>query len=296
MKPAFSPQRYPTFFKLAGNNGTTAVVAIPLNGEKTLHFDTNVENQYFDRADDPGDMEIAVMTYTPNKTTGGTAKGSVNDISAVMKVARQSPRDGTIKVVMKPTADVQVGDEIEIKVDLKSPGNDFTQILRAKIAEPKEKAKTTVAVPEEEPIGLPQLIKVFKSVPDGQETLITWDKLGDQGVEINHEIVMHPMITDDILETVYINMDSSMLKDYKNKIRSQEQHMVADRRYISSIYFHTLFLYTISKKRGYGISKSSEGGDPVEIDLTEYLKDMFSSHYAAFLLNFGMSELLEALG
>lgn len=30
--------------------------------------------------------------------------------------------------------------------------------------------------------------------------------------------------------------------------------------------------------------------------LTDYLKDMFSSHYAAFLLNFGMSELLEALG
>lgn len=72
--------------------------------------------------------------------------------------------------------------------------------------------------------------------------------------------------------------------------------MVADRRYISSPYFHTLFLYTISKKRGYGISKSSEGGDLVEIDLTEYLKDTFSSHDAAFLLNFGMSELLKALG
>jgi hypothetical protein len=93
-----------------------------------------------------------------------------------------------------------------------------------------------------------------------------------------------------------INMDSSVLKDYKSKIRSPEQHMVADRRYLSSIYFHTLFLYTISKKRGYGISKTAEGGAPEEIDLTEYLKDMFSSHYAVFLLNFGMSELLEALG
>lgn len=57
-----------------------------------------------------------------------------------------------------------------------------------------------------------------------------------------------------------------------------------------------LFLYTISKKRGYVISKSGETGDLTEIDLTDYLKDMFSSHDAAFLLNFGMSELLEALG
>jgi len=72
--------------------------------------------------------------------------------------------------------------------------------------------------------------------------------------------------------------------------------MVADRHYLSAIYFHTLFLYTISKKRGYGISKTGENGDAEEIDLTDYLKDMFSSHYAAFLLNFGMSELLEALG
>jgi len=55
-------------------------------------------------------------------------------------------------------------------------------------------------------------------------------------------------------------------------------------------------LYTISKKRGYGISKTVENGGAEEIDLTEYLKDMFSSHDAAFLLNFGMSELLEALG
>lgn len=60
-------------------------------------------------------MEVAVMTYTPNATTGGTAKGSVNAVSEVMNVGYQSPRDGTIKVVMKPTADVQVGDEIQIK-------------------------------------------------------------------------------------------------------------------------------------------------------------------------------------
>jgi hypothetical protein len=56
-----------------------------------------------------------------------------------------------------------------------------------------------------------------------------------------------------------------------------------------------ILMYDI-KKRGYAISKAGDEGHPVDIDLTEYLKDMFSSYYAAFLLNFGMSELLEALG
>ncbi len=296
-KPAFTPKRYPTFFKLTGNsNGTTPVVAVPLNGERTLNFDTDVENQYFDRAEDPGDMEIAVMTYTPNQASGGTARGSVNDISAVMKVARQSPRNGTIKVVMKPNADVNVGDEIQIKVDLKHPGPDFTQILRVKIAEPRKENNSTTPVPEEESIGLPKLVRVYQSVPEGQETLVTWDQLGEQGIDFNHEAVMYPMIIEEILETIYINMDSSVLKAYKGKIRSEEQHVVADRRYISSIYFHTLFLYTISKKRGYTIARSTDDGEPTDIDLTDYLKDMFSSHYAAFLLNFGMSELMDALG
>lgn len=59
---------------------------------------------------------------------------------------------------------------------------------------------------------------------------------------------------------------------------------------------HLLPHVVFSKKRGYTISKSAENGNLDEIDLTDYLKDMFSSHYAAFLLNFGMSELLEALG
>jgi hypothetical protein len=213
-----------------------------------------------------------------------------------MKVARQSPRDGTIKVVMKPTADVRVGDEIQIKVDLKSPGNDFTQILRAKIVEPKKNSKITIDVPEEEPMGLPQLIKVYKAAPEGEESILTWEKLGDQGITFDYDVVMQPMITDDLLETVYINMDSNVLKEYKSKIKSQEQHIVADRRYLSSVYFHTLFLYTISRKRGYAMSRTDENGNPDPIDLTDYLKDMFSSHYAAFLLNFGMSELLEALG
>jgi hypothetical protein len=33
-----------------------------------------------------------------------------------------------------------------------------------------------------------------------------------------------------------------------------------------------------------------------DINLTEYLKDLFSSSYAAFLLSFGTGELVEALG
>ena len=32
------------------------------------------------------------------------------------------------------------------------------------------------------------------------------------------------------------------------------------------------------------------------VGLTDYLRDLFASNYGAFLLNFGMGDLLEALG
>ena len=75
---------------------------------------------------------------------------------------------------------------------------------------------------------------------------------------MDYDTVMHPLIEGDVLQTIYINMDSSVLKNYKTKLRSMEQHQIADRRYLSAIYFHTLFLYAINKQRGYQIGKSDK--------------------------------------
>ncbi len=38
------------------------------------------------------------------------------------------------------------------------------------------------------------------------------------------------------------------------------------------------------------------GEDDKDIELTEYLKDLFSSYFAAFFMNFGMGELMEGFG
>jgi hypothetical protein len=41
--------------------------------------------------------------------------------------------------------------------------------------------------------------------------------------------------------------------------------------------------------------KKVENEQEVEKDLVEYVKDIFESYYAQFLLNFGMSELVQSL-
>src|SRR5690606_9860693 len=102
--------------------------------------------------------------------------------------------------------------------------------------------------------------------------------------------VMVPQVTDGNLESVVINMDSTVLKDFKSQYKSQDQLDVAERKYISSVYFHTLFLYTITKNRQYSIKKGENGDEPVEVE--SYLQDLFSSYYSAFILNFSTNDCL----
>ncbi|MCS4099937.1 hypothetical protein [Salinibacter ruber] len=63
---------------------------------------------------------------------------------------------------------------------------------------------------------------------------------------------MHPYVEDEeTLERVFINMDSRVLLDYKSDQSGEEGIQIAGNRYLHSVYFHTLFLFTITKNRSY---------------------------------------------
>ncbi len=300
-KAPFKPQRFPSFFKISvdESNGRK-VIAVPLNGSKTIRFDTDVEDSYFDRADDAGDMEVALLgrSREPNTTDGGDDSGNKTKIEDLLRISRQSPKDGTIKVVMEPTKDVQVGDEIEVRADLKNFTGDFSEVFFLKIVEPESKHTEPVNKPREddEKLGLPQMIQVFESSDDSKA--MTWDRLEERGIEMDYGIVMYPLLEGDKLDSIYINMGSKVLKDYIGKRRkiSEEQVELARHRYISAIYFHTLFLYVINRKRNYRIWQEKDDGEENDVALGDYLKEVFDSYYADFLLNFGTNELMDALG
>jgi hypothetical protein len=94
------------------------------------------------------------------------------------------------------------------------------------------------------------------------------------------------------LEAIYINMDSHVLKAHKSRIKSitEEQIKLADRKYISSVYFHTLFLFAIARSKNYSIKQGDH-----DRDISEFLKDIFGSSYSEFLLNFGTDQLMTSL-
>ncbi|MEH6756937.1 MAG: hypothetical protein V7676_05455 [Parasphingorhabdus sp.] len=100
---------------------------------------------------------------------------------------------------------------------------------------------------------------------------------------------------EDGLNAVYINMDCTALLNCRSSLKTAEAISVAEKRYFSAVYFHTLFLFAITKNRKY--SAHREANDAVEesAELTEYISDLFTNAYAQFLLSFDTQELISAL-
>jgi hypothetical protein len=290
---SFIPKRFPTFFKLVGEGDRERPAAkIPLGTARTIRFLTDAEDQYFDRTQDPGDLKISLLSFAQNSEKGGKSQGSPKQLSGLLNIRKSSPSEGRIRLTFAPTKDMQVGDLIQMQAILDGPGVEFEERFWIKIVD-KEKPQEKTSAPKEEPqssAGLPQFRLAYKEEKDAAS--ITWEKLAESGISMGYENVMHPFIEDQMLSTIFINMDSNVLKTYKSKVKniSEEQLQLADKKYISSVYFHTLFLFAILKNKKYEVQ--SDGKD---VDLTDFLKVVFETYYSEFLLNFGTEQLMASL-
>ncbi|PWH85525.1 hypothetical protein DIT68_09150 [Brumimicrobium oceani] len=299
----FKPQRFPSQFKLDSKvEGDTEVAKIPLNGDKTIKFSTDCENEYFDRIDEPGELKIGVLKIKSNETKGGNEAGSPKEITEVFNVNTSSPNKGTIRINLNPKDELKVGDAVQMKVTLTSPNGDFDEIFWVKIADP-EKPKEKAPKPEKdnEPLGLPQMKFAYKDKDGRDEGTVSWDDVEQAtGLEMEYKTVMVPEAEGESLNSIFINMDCTVLKNFMSKYKNpnSEQITIANRKFYTAVYFHTLFLYTITKNRGYEIRQKQLDSDRVEdIDVGQYLKDLFDNYYSTFILNFGgMDEMMQGVG
>ena len=295
----FNSQRFPSFFKRRAKGSAEKAVAIPIDGEKTVYFDTDVEDHYFDRIEETGELKIALLDFKTNETQGGNALGQIDQIEDVFNVRKSSPQEGTIQLHLSPKKAARIGDAAQIKTSLSDPSGEFhSEIFWVKISDPKapkppSKKKEKAEIPN---LGLPELILAYQEKGKGGRT---WKEVEEAiGETINNSTVMYPMVDGEKLERIYINMDSTVLKNFKSKTRNlnEEQLQLAGQKYIAPVYFHTLFLYTITKNLKYKFTQEGDTGDSY-VELDDYLKELFESHYAEFLLNFstadGVLQLLE---
>lgn len=299
-KVDFQPKRFPSYFRLqTKTQGEIPAIEIPKGGDRTIKFSTDVENSYFDRVEEPGELEVGLLEYMPNERSGGTAPGGGKAISDVLNVRRSSPYQGEIQLHLEPTENMAVGDAARVSVSLTAPGEALEQVFLVKVREPEKPKQQEPKVSSDESahLGLPKWTLV--AVEPTEENWLSWDAVESSGVEIDYNTVVVPLADGDTLSHIYINMDSKVWRNYRSSLGtspSEEQLQVAQRKYIASVYFHTLFLYLIIKKRRYQVQQLDEDGGARDVDVDAYIRDVFQSYYADFLLNFSLEPLLEAVG
>lgn len=290
--PPFNPQRYPSIFKVKGGDGSQGGVRLyklPRHGSRTINFATDVENDYFDRTDDPGSLSLAVMR--PAQTGSGGGNGAIpSEEGQLLDITRSSPADGTIRIGLRAAREIQVGDILEIEAKLSSPSGELVETVLVRITDPEERPPRKK---EEEPppLGIPELVLCSR---EGGEGMKSWEDLNAAGVEMDYGIVVQPEVEEDKLSRIYVNVDSTVLKDFKGNAKSTEANELAERRYISAVYFHTLFIFATTKSRKYELQRG-EGESMQQVELSDYVQDLFSSAYAQFLLSFDTADLIDAI-
>ena len=291
----FNPQRFPSFFRRHAKGDAEKPVAVPLGGGRAILFDTDVEDHYFDRIEDPGELQLAILGFNTNNTRGGNAPGKVDKIENMLNISISSPQQGTIKLHLNPKETAHVGDAARIQASLSDPSGEFeAEAFWVKISEPKAPPENTKKTEEIDipNLGLPELILTHQEQKDNS---VTWEQVQDATSKtIDHSTVMYPMVDGEKLEKIYVNMDSTVFMNFKPKNPNEEQLGLATRKYIASVYFHTLFLYTITKNRKYKFMQETDTGE-FDVELDDYLIDLFESHYAAFILNFGADAMMQVL-
>ena len=295
-KLKFNPKRFPSFLKLdkKKEDDQETIIQIPKGGERTIKLQTDVENDYFDRLDEPGVLDISILgdKDLSEKTNTPRIRTTPSKASKILSVVKSSPKDGIIKISLGATEEVRVGDKVKVNISLSAPGGAFEEIFFVRISEKKKMPPKKEDDNTSNLMGLPTLLLAYEQKKE--ENQVSWEEVDSAtGQTMGVEDVLCLQVSGDTLEKIFVNMDCNVLLNYRSKHKNpnEQQALVISKKFYSSVYFHVLFLYTITLNKKFRIQNYKEE----EVDVGAYLKEVFSSFYATFILNFGSDVLLESI-
>ena len=238
-----------------------------------MEFETDVESEYLLRPKDQGKLQLQILGTNQKDTTGGKHLNKPIKVEDIFNVTMAGPADNSIKITLNPQDVLKVGDEVELNARLSSPDGDLNAIFHVKIVDPtKPREKTRKKQPSQP--ALPQPVRVYEKAEKDSDR--TW---GDFGNWTGEDIVkVVPGDNGNVVEAIAINMDSYALKRYlsRRRINSPDAVSFAKDKFFTSVYLHSLFLYSIFDKL-----KKQEEYEAVDI---EELLPMLMKPYSSFLL------------
>lgn len=282
-KNAKKLNRFPSVFNvnLKQNKDGKLYRTIPLNSNGIVTIETDVEDDYLFRPIEKGEFQIEVLQKQnqKDKPVDPNPNPHPNITTDVLTVNRVGPSDGTIKLLIKPNEKANVGDLLEVRAKLTSPGKDFSCVFDVKVDEKISTSKAKDKNPTESFPNLPIPKKSFEKPIN--ESDIPWsdDSLKWTGEDIVKVLQDTSEDGDLIVDAIIINMDSYCLLNFlsKNQIKTEKEIKFIKNKYFLSVYLHSLFLFSIMQK----MRKDDEHLKQIEID--DFISKMIKP-YASFLL------------
>jgi hypothetical protein len=281
-------KRFPSIFriKLGDDSDGKKVKSIPLGGKGFIDFETDVEDEYFFRPKDPGDLIIEILGL--GKNGGGGGKPTPTKVEDVLEVTRSGPSDGVIRFAFEPKEKLAVGDEIRLNAHLTSPDGDLDCLFFVRITDPsKPPKKRKEPEKSKDRPNLPKPIKVFRIAESDND--VTWAELGWDG----NDVVDIKLSEDGKTVTqIAINMDSFALTRFisRKNIRDKTKLKFVKDKYLIDIYLHSLYLYSLFR--------NIKGIDPTQDDWAEdvMISNIFKEYGQFLLFSSADDVLLQALG
>jgi len=275
--------RFPSIFNLNLKKDKNGKVykTIPLDSTGKASIETDVEDDYLFRPVEKGEFEIQVLQKRnkTDKPVNPTPNPFPDDVTDILTINREGPVDGSIRLLIKPNGKAKVGDEVEVRATLSSPGKEFECIFNVIVDEKIDKPKTKEEAPSETFPNLPTPKKAFKEKQEDGD--LTWadENLKWTGHDIVKVITDNDEDSDMIVAGIVVNMDSFALLNFisKNRISTEKEIKFIKDKYFLSVYLHSLFLFSIMQK----MRNDDEKLKPLEID--EFISNMIKP-YASFLL------------
>lgn len=286
---------YPTYMKinykqnsLVENSKTVA--AFPLDTFK-LNLKINATDDYFVRDENPGKLSIKVKSLVKdNKKSGGNKPGNNKTYETLCTITKTSLKDGNMSIFFDPKKeDIQVGDEVEIKINLEDTNDTFTHVLPVKFVdadkkEPKKNNKGT-----KEKLSLPPLIQVYKNEEvinklvesdEDKSNHKTWyDMEWNEEDGASHVVRIEPSPNaDEPIGCIFINMNCKALEQIiiEDGSTGTKQALIRN-QFLTQIYMQTFMnALALTKMKNTSNTDSEIMNEDTVVEMEEFVEKMIN--------------------
>jgi hypothetical protein len=274
-------KRFPSIFKIniPEDEAGKRVKSIPLKGKGVIQFETDVEDEYFFRPKEKGEIEISILDYNQNDTGGGD-EAKPSKVEDVFNVTTTGPTDNSIRITFEPKDNLNVGDEIELNAKLSSPDGDLESIFWVRVTKEQKEREKKKDKKKDDEVAPPIPIRVFQNA-EGKDDK-TWADYDWDGNDVV-KVITTPTETGKIaIEAIAVNMDCFALKKHisRNKKASSEDIKNIKNKFFLSIYLHSLFLHGILSRI------NDEENVDIEVDTEDIIPILFKP-YSSLLVSLG---------